>query len=105
MMGTFTSYEDDQHWLWRVGERSVCVVVASCLDDICELDRVQNGPDAPLRQPVNPPPGGWGRQRDLASLPEVASVARLGIKRRGCLCECEAAGTTAMRPRPGWQRL
>ena len=54
-----------------VGERSVYVVVATYLDYICELDRVQNAPDAPPRQPVNPPPGRWGRQRDLAALPEL----------------------------------
>jgi hypothetical protein len=56
-----------------VGERSVYVVLASYLDYIGELDRAQNGPDAPARQPVNPPPGRWGRQRNLGSLAEVAS--------------------------------
>jgi hypothetical protein len=58
-----------------VGERSVYVVVASYLNYIYELDRVQNGPDALPRQPVNPPPGRWGRQRDFGPPAEVASEA------------------------------
>jgi hypothetical protein len=56
-----------------VGERSVYVVVATYLDYIRELDCAQNGPDAPPRQPVNPPPGRWGPKRNLGPGGEIAS--------------------------------
>jgi hypothetical protein len=58
-----------------VGERSVYVVVQSYLDHISALDRAQNGPDAPPRPAVNPPPGRWGQQRGLGSAVEVVTDA------------------------------
>jgi hypothetical protein len=42
-----------------VGERSVWPIPRSYIEYLARLDAEQNGPGAPSRVPVNPPPGRW----------------------------------------------
>jgi hypothetical protein len=60
-----------------VGERSVWPIPQSYIDYLMRLDAEQNGPGAPPRVPVHPPPGRWGRAPRIGRVEQVlpATVA------------------------------